>query len=688
MRCRRVRLQIAISNVRLRYWLTKSALCLGATSLASVSWAGTAEAQASVYQVGRGGLSWTDLADVQTGVVENDGSLQPLELTSGQNLINLLSESGLTWLKGQPSDFTAVGQPRTWSNDGLFNQIDGPLRLVDGDEQTSSEGNYKTVRNQAGATFFWDLGSPFPINRIRFFPDPDDPDSFIKAFEIWVNDGKDYNEINRPSYKLLRRVEGNREQVVDLEFQTFEGRFLQLKVLSKTAFNLAEFEIFGEGFVPVSNYVSDLHSFGEAVNFGLLRIHATKMVRGEVTEDRHPVAFMQMRSGSDDTPLAYFRRDRDTGSVDEVSFVEYNADLPRRALFRQDPSTGEVLEELERVDYIELPAEEQGPVRDFVKGDIRGDGDNWSAWSTPLVIDSTGTMIVPADLPSPREFFQFRISFDGDTEATIRIDTLSVEISPALVSTAVGEVALATDLNPETGVLAVAGGVDTSFVYDIRAEFDAADMAGFRGIKLAAFPSPVFAGLEMGDPLQGVSDVEVVETDDGFLVFFAPVNQDNNQPLRVVFKLRLLEHNTPVNAWLLGEGDVPPHPIAVGDASVDVGTSAINIFTLDSRPAIETRISTPVITPNGDGTNDVAAIDFVLAQFAGDLEVDAGVYDLSGRQVRRLISGFRTAGAYAEQWDGMGNTGEVVPPGIYLIRFSVKADAQAIETAKLIGVAY
>jgi flagellar hook assembly protein FlgD len=119
-----------------------------------------------------------------------------------------------------------------------------------------------------------------------------------------------------------------------------------------------------------------------------------------------------------------------------------------------------------------------------------------------------------------------------------------------------------------------------------------------------------------------------------------------------------------------------------------VGTGAINIFTLDSRPAIETRISTPVITPNGDGANDVAAIDFVLAQFAGDLEVDAGVYDLSGRQVRRLISGFRTAGAYAEQWDGMGNTGEVVPPGIYLIRFSVKADAQAIETAKLIGVAY
>jgi hypothetical protein len=121
-------------------------------------------------------------------------------------------------------------------------------------------------------------------------------------------------------------------------------------------------------------------------------------------------------------------------------------------------------------------------VRDFVKGDIRADGQNWSPWSQPLEIDSTGTLVLPVDLPSPREFFQFRISFDGDAETTMRIDTLSMEIAPALVSAAVGEVALAADLSPDSGVLAVAGGVDTSFVYDIRAEFGTAGLAGFHGI--------------------------------------------------------------------------------------------------------------------------------------------------------------------------------------------------------------
>ena len=660
-------------------WISAVALCL---------WITAAHGQVEVYQVGRGGLSWTDQASVQTGAVESAGSLQSLELTSGQNLIQLLRDSGLTWLKGQPPDFTAVGQPRAWSNDGLFNQINGPLRLVDGDPSSSSEASFKSIRNQAGATFFWDLGSPFPINQVRFYPDPNDPDSFIKAFELLVNDGADFNEINRPTYHLLRRVEGNRNQVVDLEFPPLQGRFLQLKVLSKSAFNLAEFEIFGEGFVPVSSYVSDLHSFGEAVNFGQLRIHATKLVRGAGGEDRRPVAVLQMRSGADDTPLSYFRRDRDTGSVAEVSFAEYNADLPRRALFRQDPSTGEVLEELARVDYLELPAEEQGPVRDFVKGDIRDDGDNWSPWSTPLTIDATGTLILPVNLPSPREFFQFRFFFQGDAETTIRIDTLSLEHSPALVSNAVGEVALADDLSPQGGVIAVAGGVDTSFVYDIRADFAAEGLAGFRGIKLTAFPPPVFSGLQMGDPLVAVDDAEVVETADGFEVFFDPVQEANNQPLRVTFKLRLLEHNTPVNAWLLGAGDVPPHPIAVGDASSAVGTGTINIFTLDSRPKIETKLLTTIVTPNGDAVNDAVDIDFVLAQFAGDLAVDIGVFDLSGVEVRRLVSGVRSAGAYREAWDGKGENGTVVPPGIYIIRFSIKADAEALETAKLIGVAY
>ena len=110
-------------------------------------------AEVETYHIGRGGLSWASQADIQNGTVGVEGALQPLELRSGQNLMELLRAAGQTWLNGSPSDFTKPGQPRTWSNDGPFNQVNGPLQLVDGDPSSSSEGAFRTARNQAGPHF-------------------------------------------------------------------------------------------------------------------------------------------------------------------------------------------------------------------------------------------------------------------------------------------------------------------------------------------------------------------------------------------------------------------------------------------------------------------------------------------------------------------------------------------------------
>ena len=645
----------------------------------------TALAQIDVWHIGKGGLDWASQAETQVGALDNDGSLQPLELQANENLIQLLRTSGQRFLNGRPTDFVLGGQPRAWSNDGFFNQLVGNLDLLDGNPGTSSEGVFKTAQSQAGATFFWDLGAPFPVNRIRFFPDPNDIDAFIKAFEMRVNDGESYNNINRPEYELLRRVEVNRNSTVDIEFAPLQVRFLQLLVLSKTAFNLSEFEVYGQGFVPIASYESTLHSFGSAVNYGRLRLHATRL--GD-DADAAPIAILQMRTGADETPLSYFRRDRDTGSQIEVSSAEYNDALPRRVLFRQDAETGALLGELDRATYLELPVEEQGPVRDFVKGDIRADADNWSAWSPELRIDATGSIDVPIDLPSPREFMQFRVLFDGDADNAIRIDTFQVEHSPSLVSTAIGEVALVDDPIPANGLLEVAGGVDTTFVYDIRTEFSDADLAGYHGIRIEAFPPPIFAGLEGGDPPLPVEDFTVAETANGFDVLFPPVSADNNRPLRVVFRLRLLEYNTPINAWLLANTDVPPHPVAPGNASDLVGTATINAFATQSKPEIQIKVSTPFITPNGDGVNDAATIELTMSQFADATDVEIALYDLGGRLVRRLVVAPRASGAFSDTWNGRNHAGSTVPPGLYLCRVSVNADAETFATTQVIGVAH
>ncbi len=663
-------------------------------SAALLAWwiaaAGPAAAQVEYWRTGGAGLSWTAQAESQTGALEIDSGLQPLELAAGQNLISLLRASGQDFLNGQPTDFVAGGQPRAWSNDGFFNQLDGPLDLVDGDPMTSSEGVYKTARNQAGSEFFWDLGAPFPIDRIRFYPAPNDVDSFIRAFELLVNDGADYSDIRRPNYRRLRRVEVNTESTVDLQFAPLKGRFLQLRVLSKNSFNLAEFEVYGEGFVPVASYLSELHSFGEPVNFDRLQLHATKLARqgsGAAAPLQGPTAVLQVRTGADDTPLTYFRRDRDTGSQAEVSREEFEA-LPRRALFRVDAESGEILEEVDRVQYVNLPSAEQGPARDYVQGDVREDVAGWSQWSPALAIDATGPVDVPVDRPSPREYMQLRLLFDGDADHAIRIDSLRVGYAAGLVSEAVGEIALAADPRPAGGILEVAGGIDTTFIYDIRTEFDGTGLDGYRGVRLEAFPPPVFERLEMGEPLAEVTGFEHTATAEGFEVAFPPVDSGNNQPIRLFFRMQLLEHNTPVDAWLLGAPDVPPHPVAPGDASEAVGTAVTHVFSRQTTPVVEARVEPSVITPNGDGFNDSARIRVTLSQFSGDIELGVEIFDLSGRRVSEVAAGARSSGVHAEAWHGLDGHDRPVPPGLYLCRVFVEADARTFVSTQLIGVAY
>jgi hypothetical protein len=185
-----------------------------------------------------------------------------------------------------------------------------------------------------------------------------------------------------------------------------------------------------------------------------------------------------------------------------------------------------------------------------------------------------------------------------------------------------------------------------------------------------------------------VPDVEVATAADGFDIFFAPVNRQNNQPIRLVFKTKVLEHNTPLNAWLLGDVDVPPHPIVAGDASAAVGTASTQVFALEAQPTVAARLSTPIITPDGNGTNEAAEVNTVLAQFATAIDVEVEIFALSGRRVRVLVAAQRPSGAYTDVWDGRDEQGELVAPGLYLCRITIAADAETIHRAIPIGVAY
>lgn len=79
-------------------------------------------------------------------------------------------------------------------------------------------------------------------------------------------------------------------------------------------------------------------------------------------------------------------------------------------------------------------------------------------------------------------------------------------------------------------------------------------------------------------------------------------------------------------------------------------------------------------TPFTTGTS----VAFELSQ-AGEASVE--VFDVQGARVRTLASGVRAAGRHAISWDGAGDDGRRVPPGLYLVRLragAVSATAKVV----------
>ncbi|HOX26015.1 MAG TPA: C1 family peptidase [Candidatus Krumholzibacteria bacterium] len=90
-----------------------------------------------------------------------------------------------------------------------------------------------------------------------------------------------------------------------------------------------------------------------------------------------------------------------------------------------------------------------------------------------------------------------------------------------------------------------------------------------------------------------------------------------------------------------------------------------------SWPLVEAPTAVPLagVTALGDPAPNPAspgcAVSFSLAR-AGP--VDLGVYDLAGRLVARLVSGWRDGGPQPAVWDGRDAAGRAAPAGTYLLR--------------------
>ena len=602
--------------------------------------------QIETVRIGQGGDTWQSMELVAAGAQVTADSLLPAGFKANENIVVAVR---WTDVGTGPDEFIPEGGARVWARvaDGQPNDV-----LVDGKPNTSTGERFQIPgQSQDGRIFVFDLGASFPVERIAFFPNPTDSTAFLRAYEIKINDGRSFGADERPIYETLARVEVSNEVRTEAEFPRQLVRYIRLETLEPNPFDIAEIEVFGRGFVPRAQYVSNFIDFGGGGvrNFGRLTVRATRVsTEPDVVADDPVQAVFQVRAGNDTSPESYFQIDLETGSETEISEEAYQNLIDRERTARYD-------------------------------------AENWSAWSNPVTIDSTGSYEISLDfLPMPRPFFQFRFFFEGTATDVIRIDALEFTHSPPLAQGTRAEIALVGDPFPPAGVATVATGQPATLEYALTAELSGDE--GFDGLRIATPGAVQLESVLIGDDQEQMVVDSVVVDDSGMSLFFPSrrITAESNATLFVRFTATPLRYTTLFQGWLLDSVGAVPQRVAPGDATNLLGTNSVLVFGSLGDPLGRFDLGAGVVTPNGDGRNDDLALQYDLVFLIEPAQVGITVHDLSGRLVHTLLQEEQAAGSYLATW----TEAHELPPGHYIVRLRVETQTKTFERLRIVAVSY
>ena len=632
-------------------------------------------------------------------------------------------------------------------------------KLIDADGQTALEVRATSSASSAGALGLileFDLNALFAVNRIRFFPRnaapqlpaPDFPfqNDFIKGYEIFINDGRPESHLNgRPIWTTIALEGQNEEAVVDLIIPTQFVRQIRFKSLTTADFEIAEFQVFAEGFVPQATYLSNVFDFGEPALLGHLRwtqeaigdfVLSDMQIRTRTGVDPEPVEFT--RIGIQSIGLAEVSRT--VGGVSNLEEIRVKVPWKRPQDVEDDELRTLVETELEddllsgeeallawtRLPLklraqLEISQAEYGKIQE--RGPIRDDLTNWSPWSPPysaagmveaqaLEIPGSGT---PMLSPSPRRYFQFMVEFASrGFDAASGLGALAFDLStPALADTLIGEVfPRHADVGAATvftyAVLAKIGQTTAGFdqlEIETPLKVESIGMVEVHGPD-GEIESADFSARSLDDlPVEAGSGFAVLAVSDhGLLLNLPPVNE-NNALVKLEFATAVLRFGTVFSARVfktevgavgqnilagnaadLGRGTlVDPDLVRIG---APVPTNLTVEVAISNDLLTNVRAEPVVFTPNGDQINDHTSIHYDITNIASPVLVEIELFDLAGRPIRSLQMEKQTSGRFAIAWEGTDDEGRLVPPGHYIYTVTLNADTGADRRLGAVGVVY
>ncbi len=514
-------------------------------------------------------------------------------------------------------------------------------------------------------------------------------------------------------------------------------RYARFDFQTPLDYDLAEMEFLADGFVPEAVYTSNALPLPPAT---LGRIFWDEQKIGDPNGSR---AIVRVQTGVNPEPEVLFRVNKFERSVEwkeegasitdqrlgsktfgqEVDLNDEAFNLEAREIFSAALPEDRARVRLTRAEYKSLPGNE----RRHVEPDL----EFWSG----VQLANNGQLI---NAPSGRPFIQIEVEFlsENPAAATI-ISNLRFEYSaPQITDQVFGEIAPAVD---------VIAGRDTSFVLVLNAGLGA-ENNGFNRLQVfTPARAEAIEGVEvdLGDGeflnLERVDDGgeigegqfrELYVADDQFVVGFptiGPAEEDQvrNALVKVRFQGRVIDFRTnfAANVFLDTLGAEAERRftssgiLALGGNESTLDTLAIflpqrvednDVVDFAATDQLSDRNSLAVIadisaqsenlvtnfkvvpnpfTPNGDDVNDEVVVTFDVQRLLTPKPVYLEIFDLDGRR-RRLIERQLSSGGYSQQWDGRDDAGQVVPPGLYLLRISTDADHAGEAQTRIISVAY
>ena len=425
-----------------------------------------------------------------------------------------------------------------------------------------------------------------------------------------------------PLLTVLESTRENLDPVVDLRFPTRSTRWLTLRTFPLRDYEIAEFEIYGDGYVQETTYLTPILDFGQAVTWGKIRWE------GEVPDGTR--IEIRTRTGHTPDPQLYFA-----------------------------PNINDDLVSITRVQYDKIDkAAQLLPTYD---------ADNWSFWSPPYEFDAgqrnsnqsasdwqDGILLLS---PGPSRYIQIAIKLFADFNVAPRLDQLTLQLSETLSAQAlVGEI----------WPIEVASFESTPFTYVVLPTLND-DNAGFDRLEIRTHvrAHEVRSVRIDGQPVDLDQFVPHL-LDDRLIVSFPPLTgtADSFKQVEVVFDVPVLRFGTEFSGWVFSSTDPDQirQRIDPGNATFRFAGDLLAVNTPVGGDLLVDVQVPEVFTPNGDGINETLTIAYKLREVTVERAVQVRIYDLAGRLVAHLPVLTARSGAFIQEWNGRDGQDALVQP--------------------------